>query len=81
MFGVVVAGGSGGGDDAIKALLGDTCYSAVSGETELLSIFCTRKTVFFFFPVVRAKYFEKNPVSPPYFLALLFSLNYLHSRF
>lgn len=49
MFGVVVAGGSGGGDDAIKALLGDTCYSAVSGETELLSIFCTRKTVFFFF--------------------------------
>lgn len=80
MLGVVVAGGSGGGDDAIKALLGDTCYSAVSGETELQSIFYTRKTVFFF-PVVRAKYFEKNPVSPPYFLALLFSLNYLHSRF
>lgn len=48
MLGVVVAGGSGGGDDAIKALLGDTCYSAVSGETELQSIFYTRKTVFFF---------------------------------
>lgn len=44
MFGVVVAGGSGGGDDAIKALLGDICCSAVSGETELQSVFYTRKT-------------------------------------
>lgn len=47
MFGVVVAGGSGGGDDAIKALLGDMCCSAVSGETELQSVFYTRKTAFF----------------------------------